>query len=307
MPITLMCGGCSRKIRVPDTAAGKRVKCPQCGEIQAVGRPTSAAQAEVRPNSKPASPTSVVPGPRKPAARPVAAKPAAANPVAARPVAAGFASTPFAGGFAGFEDDLLTGSDLAGPLRGLEHGAGSPAVEIPKAPKKKKRSKAFYWAPGVCAIGAAGLNILTLLGALIFIVWAMIALMQAEVAGAGLLLYPIIRLCIFGFFVAGGNIHAIVAGLNLVTMRGRTASAVAIGELVSTPIAFALFFWFLLGWVAGLIFGIGMALYNWPVAGWVALAIAGKQAKIDFDEYDGDELDNLAEELQNRVSKKNTH
>lgn len=31
MPIEFSCGTCGKKLRAPDTAAGKRVKCPGCG------------------------------------------------------------------------------------------------------------------------------------------------------------------------------------------------------------------------------------------------------------------------------------
>src|SRR5262245_4844145 len=36
MPVDVTCGGCSRKMRVPDTAAGKRIKCPKCQAVIAV-------------------------------------------------------------------------------------------------------------------------------------------------------------------------------------------------------------------------------------------------------------------------------
>ncbi len=36
MPIEFSCGTCGKKLRAPDTAAGKRVKCPACGGAAAV-------------------------------------------------------------------------------------------------------------------------------------------------------------------------------------------------------------------------------------------------------------------------------
>jgi LSD1 subclass zinc finger protein len=36
MPIEIACTSCSKKLRVPDNAAGKRVKCPQCQTVLAV-------------------------------------------------------------------------------------------------------------------------------------------------------------------------------------------------------------------------------------------------------------------------------
>lgn len=36
MPIEISCTSCNKRLRVPDTAAGKRVKCPQCQTILSV-------------------------------------------------------------------------------------------------------------------------------------------------------------------------------------------------------------------------------------------------------------------------------
>ena len=47
-----------------------------------------------------------------------------------------------------------------------------------------------------------------------------------------------------------------------------------------------------------------LLLWNWPCAVWVIIAISGKQAKIDFEEIDNDELEELAAELQRRAAMK---
>src|ERR1700736_5830482 len=36
MPIDVQCSGCSTMLRAPDTAAGKKVKCPKCEAVIAV-------------------------------------------------------------------------------------------------------------------------------------------------------------------------------------------------------------------------------------------------------------------------------
>ena len=36
MPILFACGNCGKKIKAPDTAAGKKTKCPDCGEVVVV-------------------------------------------------------------------------------------------------------------------------------------------------------------------------------------------------------------------------------------------------------------------------------
>lgn len=47
MPIEITCNSCSKRLRVPDNAAGKRVKCPQCQTVLSVpaagAAPTPAA------------------------------------------------------------------------------------------------------------------------------------------------------------------------------------------------------------------------------------------------------------------------
>src|SRR5262245_29926852 len=48
MPVDVTCSSCQRKMRVPDTAAGKRIKCPKCqGVIDVPGTSTSSVQMGV--------------------------------------------------------------------------------------------------------------------------------------------------------------------------------------------------------------------------------------------------------------------
>jgi phage FluMu protein Com len=42
MPITVVCRSCSARLNAPDTAAGKRVKCPKCAAVLTVPAPTAA-------------------------------------------------------------------------------------------------------------------------------------------------------------------------------------------------------------------------------------------------------------------------
>ncbi|MFI4874498.1 MAG: hypothetical protein ACIALR_04145 [Blastopirellula sp. JB062] len=41
MPIEFLCAACPKKLRVPDASAGKKVKCPGCGQIQKIPAATS--------------------------------------------------------------------------------------------------------------------------------------------------------------------------------------------------------------------------------------------------------------------------
>ena len=54
MPIDVSCTSCSKKLRVPDNAAGKRIKCPQCKapiSVPSGSLPTSAGAAPSVPTS----------------------------------------------------------------------------------------------------------------------------------------------------------------------------------------------------------------------------------------------------------------
>jgi hypothetical protein len=61
MPIAIVCPGCSAKLNAPDSAAGKKIKCPKCQAVCSV--PAPAAQFEVveepapKPTPKAAKPT----------------------------------------------------------------------------------------------------------------------------------------------------------------------------------------------------------------------------------------------------------
>jgi WD40 repeat protein/ribosomal protein S27E len=44
-PLSFNCGECNRKLRVKAESAGKRIKCPHCGEITPAPHPTAAASA----------------------------------------------------------------------------------------------------------------------------------------------------------------------------------------------------------------------------------------------------------------------
>jgi phage FluMu protein Com len=39
MPITFRCGGCKKEVTAPDTAAGKKGKCPHCGRMNPIPLP----------------------------------------------------------------------------------------------------------------------------------------------------------------------------------------------------------------------------------------------------------------------------
>src|SRR6187551_2939190 len=67
MPLEIACPSCEGQFRVPDTAAGKKIRCPKCkGAIE-----VPAAQAMVAPAPQPpAAPPSPPPPPKPTAAKP---------------------------------------------------------------------------------------------------------------------------------------------------------------------------------------------------------------------------------------------
>lgn len=56
MPLSVACPVCGTRLRAPDSSAGKRVKCPECGEVVAV--PAAAPQTEEIPVAEVERPSS---------------------------------------------------------------------------------------------------------------------------------------------------------------------------------------------------------------------------------------------------------
>src|SRR3954447_18748506 len=67
MPIIIACAHCRKKLKVPDSAPGKKVRCPQCGEIFSV--PLGTTRIEAIAPVKAAPPP--VPPPLPPALEPI--------------------------------------------------------------------------------------------------------------------------------------------------------------------------------------------------------------------------------------------
>lgn len=78
MPIEVFCDTCQKKLRVPDTAAGKRIKCPKCQGV--IGVP--AAEGAAAPVAKTPAPTPVATPTPTPAATPTAVAKTPATPAA---------------------------------------------------------------------------------------------------------------------------------------------------------------------------------------------------------------------------------
>jgi hypothetical protein len=62
MPITLNCA-CGKTLRVPDTSAGKRAKCPACGALVAIPVPAPPPEPEPEPVFEIEEPAPVGPSP----------------------------------------------------------------------------------------------------------------------------------------------------------------------------------------------------------------------------------------------------
>jgi uncharacterized RDD family membrane protein YckC len=109
----IKCPACSQNLAIPESAAGKVVKCP-CGKQLRAPSPTTSAAPAAKPVAAP-----------KPIAKPAAARPAANQPVAKKP------AQPAGGGMGGFDlgiFDELTDDDLK-PIPGA--GASPLAAPAP--------------------------------------------------------------------------------------------------------------------------------------------------------------------------------
>jgi hypothetical protein len=186
--------------------------------------------------------------------------------------------------------------------------AASP-TEIPTGGgPPRKRPAAFYFVPGLLAVIAASLNIVVFLSVAGFIV---IGLFMIAGKAAVIALPFLIRVGLWSFFNISANVHAIVGGLNVMRRTGRLTAGVTCGELLVAPVIIDFpFIWEAIWnedeaehpWIKPLIIGSIFALYNWPPAIWLIAILSGKQCKIDFDEFDDGELDELAEQLTKRAA-----
>lgn len=75
MPIAVACSTCGRSFKAPDSAAGRRAKCPKCGAVLPIPGPESSAPT-------PPQPTAPAPEPPPPAALARVARPPAGHAVA---------------------------------------------------------------------------------------------------------------------------------------------------------------------------------------------------------------------------------
>ena len=50
MPLGIICGGCKRKLRIPETLVGKPVKCPGCG-LKVNTKPKAKESGSAEPSS----------------------------------------------------------------------------------------------------------------------------------------------------------------------------------------------------------------------------------------------------------------
>ncbi|QDS92668.1 hypothetical protein FF011L_14150 [Roseimaritima multifibrata] len=295
MPISIRCPQCSTAIKAPDQAAGKRVKCPKCATVIAV---PAAQPAQKSAAQRPAAPKAAAP--KSAAKRPPAQRPASPAPTPSN------AYSPFESDEPKFgDDDLLTQSDFDSHNPFKSKKPSGP--DIPQAKAKAKRADSFYKTPAIVGMVASGLNISA---ALVLVILLIIGIVRTALAGEDGMALAIgllsVRLLIFAGFTIGGGIQSIIASLNLWHRTSRNACMIAVGEFIFNPLAFGLLFYFsdIESWIVPLVIGGVFAIWNWTAAVWFILAVSGEQAKIDFEEIDSDEIDELAAELQRRAAKK---
>src|SRR4051812_3267328 len=80
MSISVQCSGCAKKLLVKDELSGKRVKCPNCGQVCRVPVGTQRTPNSAPQPSLPATPPVQVPSANPPRHPTPAAPPPAASP-----------------------------------------------------------------------------------------------------------------------------------------------------------------------------------------------------------------------------------
>jgi predicted Zn finger-like uncharacterized protein len=69
MPILMQCGQCQTKCNVPDSAAGRKVKCPKCAQVFSVPAQAATVRAPQAPPSRPAAQAPAATGPARAAVK----------------------------------------------------------------------------------------------------------------------------------------------------------------------------------------------------------------------------------------------
>ena len=130
--MTIKCESCGAQFFVPNTLAGKRVKCKKCGQPVLVGTPPPAAKPMFKLGGlKPAAPTAAPAAAPAPTETPAAPAPEAAAPApavgtstpAAEPAAASVAETPAAATPAQAPVPAATPVSAAAPAMGVLKGS----------------------------------------------------------------------------------------------------------------------------------------------------------------------------------------
>jgi len=80
MPISVTCGSCSTKLKAPESAAGRKVKCPKCGTLAPVPVETAAAPVAAVAKSANRGTPSVKAKPANPIAEPIPESESASSP-----------------------------------------------------------------------------------------------------------------------------------------------------------------------------------------------------------------------------------
>jgi len=93
MPVSATCPGCGKRLSGPDSAAGHKARCPQCGQVVQFPSAGGAAAPGARPSPANALAEALAQASAEPAAPPAAAEPAAAEP-AAKETPSGATPTP---------------------------------------------------------------------------------------------------------------------------------------------------------------------------------------------------------------------
>ncbi|MCO8124284.1 hypothetical protein NHH03_21255 [Stieleria sp. TO1_6] len=286
------CPSCAKKLKLPAGAAGKKVACPGCKAAFVVpaAAPAGAKNAASRPAVQAGQPSAraAVSAPRRPVATAAAGSSGAATTASSN-----------------FFDELVSEDDLTRlPMAPNASRADSAAV----GGGSKRRPAAFYYVPGLLAVIAGAINIVVFLSLTGFIVYGLVS----ELGKAAIVAAPfLIRIGIWAFFNISANAHAIVGGLNVMRRTAKSSASVTCGELMLAPFFLdSIFIWEAIAneervdnpWILPIVLGVVFAAYNWPPAIWLMSILNSEQAKVDFEDYDDDDLDEMANQLVSKSS-----
>lgn len=297
----LQCPSCRKRLRMPDSIAGKGVRCSGC---KSVVRAPSKSSGPARTASKPAAeriatrcqhcrvtlrlPSRAVDKQvrcpkcqQKFTAK--AMKPGTAAARRPEPVGAAAADGPIASS-PPLDDFPLTDADLS-----LSQPTGAlpiPAQLPPKAAGGRtatgtSSSRAIYALPATLTVIFGSINLLGFLG--LAVLSLALSLMTFNLLG-------LVATVLIGASAVTTGANTVLGGVNVLRMVDRRHGIWAGRMLVLAPIFALAFCAWRINLILGVIVFVAVLIYSWPIGFWMMFLLDRKKAVGDFGELSDDEL-----------------